>query len=61
METTLEKSKQESKLELYSLLNEGYRDIKEGRTTSLEEFKEEIRQRRINDKKRTPYLYEVHR
>ena len=46
MEATLEKSEQESKLELYSLLNEGYRDIKEGRTTSLEDFEEEIRLRR---------------
>ena len=46
MEATLEKNAQESKLELYSLLSEGYRDIKEGHTISLEEFEEEIQQRR---------------
>lgn len=50
MDTKLNNNKQESILELCSLLSDGYRDIKEGRTTSLEEFEEEIRQRRISDK-----------
>ena len=48
MDTTVEKSASESKLELYSLLNQGYNDIKEGRVIPFEEVEEKIQQRRAN-------------
>ncbi len=46
MEMTETKKKDEAKLELYSLLGQGYKAMQEGRESSIEEVKERIKQRR---------------
>lgn len=46
MEMTESKKKDEAKLELYTLLGQGYRAMQEGRESSIEEVKERIKQRR---------------
>ncbi|MCM1246533.1 MAG: hypothetical protein NC293_12900 [Roseburia sp.] len=46
MKTTEIKKKDEAKLELYTLLGQGYKAMQEGRESSIEEVKERIKQRR---------------
>ena len=46
MDATMERANTESRLELYSLLGDGYRAMKEGRESSLEDVEERIQQRR---------------
>lgn len=48
MNATADKTVSESKLELFSLLADGYNDIKEGKVKPLDEVEEKIRQRRAN-------------
>ncbi len=46
MDVTIDRASTEAKLELYSLLGEGYMAMKEGRESSLDEVEERIQQRR---------------
>lgn len=46
MEATATRKHDEAKLELYSLLEQGYKAMQEGRESSIDEVKERIKKRR---------------